>query len=314
MTTSVTFYGVRGSTPCACESSRRYGGNTSCVVVQPQQHPPIVLDLGTGLRFYGLDGDHDEPFNATALVTHLHWDHVQGIPFFGPLLAEGSMLDVYAPEQGTEALEDTMKRFLSPPYFPVGVSDLPGEIRFNELAEASFEVPGATINSAWVPHKGPTLGYRIETDDTSIVYISDHQQPGVSDLRVTDEVLELCDGADLLIHDAQYDELEFAVRADWGHCTVDFAVEVAARAGVGTLALFHHDPSHTDTRIDELTTAAAARGQRLGVGEVMAAREGVSIEYGQSCAATTPADGSIRFAEIAQQPLAGRALTGQALS
>lgn len=283
MTTSVTFYGVRGSTPCSCESSRRYGGNTSCVVVRHGENPPIVLDLGTGLRFYGLDGDHAEPFHATALVTHLHWDHVQGIPFFGPLLREGSVLDLYAPHQGTEPVEDTVTRFLSPPYFPVGVSDLPCELRFNELEAASFEVPGATVRSAWVPHIGPTLGYRIDSGDASIVYISDHQQPGVSDLSVTDEVLELCEGADLLIHDAQYDELEFGIRSDWGHCTVDYAVQVAALAGVGSLALFHHDPSHTDARIDELTRAAVARGRALGVHEVLAAHEGLTISYAERC-------------------------------
>lgn len=279
MPTSVTFYGVRGSTPCACDSSRRYGGNTSCVVVRPEGQPPIVLDLGTGLRFFGLEGNHSDPFRATALVTHLHWDHVQGIPFFSPLLTKGSVLDLYGPRQDVESLEKTVTGFLSPPYFPVGLKDLPCDIRFNELGAGSFDLPGATIRSAWIPHIGPTLGYRIECDGTSIAYVSDHQQPGVSNHDVDDEVVELCEGADLLIHDAQYDDFEFSIRSDWGHCTVDYAVEVAARAGVGTLALFHHDPSHTDTRIDELAAAAAVRGRERGIGEVIAAHEGLTITF-----------------------------------
>lgn len=279
MPTSVTFYGVRGSTPCSCDSSRRYGGNTSCVVVSPEGCPPIVLDLGTGLRFFGMEGDHGDPFRATALVTHLHWDHVQGIPFFSPLLSEGSVLDLYGPRQSVESLEETITRFLSPPYFPVGLKDLPCDIRFNELDAGSFDLPGATVRSAWVPHIGPTLGYRIECDGTSIAYVSDHQQPGVSNHEVAQEVLELCDGADLLIHDAQYDDFEFSIRSDWGHCTVDYAVEVAARAGVGALALFHHDPSHTDSRIDELTAAASVRGRERGISEVIAAHEGLTITF-----------------------------------
>jgi ribonuclease BN (tRNA processing enzyme) len=284
MPTSVTFYGVRGSTPSACDASRRYGGNTSCVVVSPEGCPPIVLDLGTGLRFFGLEGNHSDPFRATALVSHLHWDHVQGIPFFSPLLSKGSVLDLYGPRQSVESLERTVTGFLSPPYFPVGLSDLPCEIRFNELDAGTFKVPGAQIRAAWVPHIGPTLGYRIECDGASIAYVSDHQQPGVSNHEVADEVLALCDGADLLIHDAQYDNFEFSIRSDWGHCTVDYAVEVAALASVGTLALFHHDPSHTDTRIDELTAAASVRGRGRGIGEVIAAHEGLTITLDSSSA------------------------------
>ncbi|MCZ7628573.1 MAG: MBL fold metallo-hydrolase [Microthrixaceae bacterium] len=240
------------------------------------------MDLGTGLRYFGLQGNHGDVFRATALVTHLHWDHVQGIPFFSPLLSEGSVLDLYGPCQAKHSLEETVTGFLSPPYFPVGLKDLPCDIRFNEVDTGAFEVPGATVRSAWVPHIGPTLGYRIECDGTSIAYVSDHQQPGVADHGVAEQVLELCAGVDLLIHDAQYDDFEFSIRSDWGHCTVGYAVEVAARAGARTLVLFHHDPSHTDARIDELTAVAAVRGRERGIGEVIAAHEGLTITYGRA--------------------------------
>ncbi|MEZ5239273.1 MAG: MBL fold metallo-hydrolase [Microthrixaceae bacterium] len=277
MSASVTFFGVRGSTPCSCDSLRRYGGNTSCVVIRAPGEEPLILDLGTGLRFFGAEQHPGGPFRASALVTHLHWDHVQGIPFFPPLLVEGSQLDLYAPHQLDGSLEEVVTGFLSPPYFPVGLGELPCEIRFHELSAESFELPGARVRSAWVPHVGPTLGYRIEVGDVAIAYISDHQQPGVGSFAVDDAVLEICDGADLLIHDAQYDEMEFALRSDWGHCSVDYAAQVAAAAGVDTLVLFHHDPSHTDERIDALVAHTSERASGLGVREVVAAHEGLTV-------------------------------------
>lgn len=277
MATNVTFFGVRGSTPCSCDSSRRYGGNTSCVVIDPDGFPPIVLDLGTGLRFFGLEGSHPHPFSATALVSHLHWDHVQGIPFFGPLLTDESRLDLYGPVQEGSSLESTVKGFLSPPYFPVDLDQLPGDVEFHEVSPGSFEVPGAKVSAEWVPHVGPTLGYRIDCADVSIAYVSDHQQPGTGSRKVDPAVLALCEGVDLLIHDAQYDEFEFSMRSDWGHCTVAYAVEVAAQCGAAQLALFHHDPSHSDARIDELAAEAARLGHHLGVPDVVAASEGLTI-------------------------------------
>lgn len=275
----VTFFGVRGSTPCSSESHQRYGGNTACVVIERRDQEPIVLDLGTGLRFYGLHRAHQEPFRASALVSHLHWDHVQGIPFFSPLLCPGARLDLYGPAQEHSSLEDTVRSFVSPPYFPVGIDALPCEVVFHEVSAGELEVAGATVTVAEVPHVGPTVGYRVEADGVSVAYVSDHQQPGVGSMEVDRAVLELCEGVDLLIHDAQYDDLEFSMRSDWGHCTVDYAVEVAARAGARTLALFHHDPSHTDVHIDGLLDAARDTAQRRGVSEVFAAHEGLTVAF-----------------------------------
>jgi phosphoribosyl 1,2-cyclic phosphodiesterase len=268
---------VRGSTPCSCESLARYGGNTSCVVIEGAAHDPIVLDLGTGLRFFGLNRPFDEPFRGTALVTHLHWDHVQGLPFFSPLLVPGAHLDLYAPAQDGSRLEDAVRSFLSPPYFPVCIDDLPGEIVFHDTEPGTFDVRGATITAAWVPHVGPTLGYRVEVGDASIAYLSDHQQPGLGSTEVAPDVLKLCEDVDVVIHDAQFDDLEFSMRSDWGHCTVDYAVEVAAQAGARTLVLFHHDPAHTDVRVDELLEHARDVAAERGVAEVIAASEGLTL-------------------------------------
>lgn len=250
------------------------------MVIEPQAGDPVLLDLGTGLRFFGLDRPFDEPFRGTALVTHLHWDHVQGIPFFTPLLAPGARLDLYAPAQDGVSLADAVRSFVSPPYFPIGVDELPGEIVFHDTLPGTFGVGDeVTVRSSWVPHIGPTLGYRVEVDGVSVAYVSDHQQPGLGSTQVDPAVLDLCRDVDLLIHDAQYDDLEFSMRSDWGHCTVEYAVEVAAQAGARTLALFHHDPGHTDVRVDELLVQARELGEARGVGEVIAAAEGMTLSF-----------------------------------
>jgi phosphoribosyl 1,2-cyclic phosphodiesterase len=276
----VTFYGVRGSTPCSCEANRRYGGNTACVSVELPGAPPIVLDMGTGLRFWGAHLPADQPFLGHALVTHLHWDHVQGLPFFTPILRPGSELDVYAPPPGNGTLEHAFDEFMAPPYFPVRVHDLPGDLRFHAVVDHEFAIGDVRIVSRSVPHIGPTNGYRIERDGVSVAYISDHQQPLDGSTKVPDGVLELCADADLVIHDAQYTAGEFENKAHWGHCTVDYALHVAAQAGAHRVALFHHDPGHDDATIDSILCHAGLKARALGLTEVVAASEGYSVSIG----------------------------------
>jgi phosphoribosyl 1,2-cyclic phosphodiesterase len=246
------------------------------VVLDDPGHRPIILDLGTGLRFYGLTQPKDGTFSAVALVSHLHWDHIQGLPFFPPVLAPGARMDVYGPAQ-PEGLTQAFRTFLSPPYFPISVDDLPGTIKFNDVKPGSFTTDGAEIVVADVPHVGPTLGFRVTRGGVSVAYVSDHQQPGCMQMEVSDEVLALCDGVDLLIHDAQYTDDEFVTRDNWGHCTVDYAVNVAAQCGAKRLALFHHDPLHDDATLDALWKSASRAGAAAGVAEVFAASEGMTL-------------------------------------
>jgi phosphoribosyl 1,2-cyclic phosphodiesterase len=278
---NVSFFGVRGSTPCACRDLARYGGNTACVALEAPGHDPVVLDLGTGLRYWGETQPQDGTFRGSALVTHLHWDHVQGLPFFVPVLRPGARLDVYGPPPESMSLEAAFHEFLRPPFFPVEVTDLEGEIVFHDLLDEDLAVGDAKVTSRQVPHVGRTAGYRVQFDGSTIAYISDHQAPSDGSFTVDENVLELADGVDLLIHDAQYTPDEFPAKATWGHCTIDYAVHVAVEAGAKRVALFHHDPSHDDETLDALAKAAVVLGEAHGV-EVLAAYEGLSVAFGSA--------------------------------
>lgn len=274
----ISFYGVRGSTPCCAPELQRYGGNTSCVVVESGARSPLILDLGTGLRFFGQRSRDGQPFRGTALVSHLHWDHVQGLPFFAPVLAMGAELDVYAPACDGRSAREAFDQFMAPPFFPVGLEALPGRITIHDTPEARFEVDGWSVTGLEVPHVGRTLGYRISDGVHTIAYIPDHQQPELGSTTVAPNVVELAEDVDVLIHDAQFDDAAFVLKPDWGHCTVSYAVEVAAAASVSTLALFHHDPSHDDGRVDRLAAEARELGAARGVHDVIAAAEGSAID------------------------------------
>jgi phosphoribosyl 1,2-cyclic phosphodiesterase len=274
---TVTFWGVRGSTPCPEEGKRRYGGNTSCVALEAPGSDPILLDLGTGLRAFGATQPSDGSFRGHALVTHLHFDHVQGLPFFACADRPGARFDIYAPVQpGGQTLRDAVADFIRPPYFPVCCTEFRGDYRFHGVGDTDLVVGDAKVTVRTVPHVGDTNGYRVEMGGASVAYVSDHQQPVDPGADVSAGVLELADGADLLIHDAQYTSAEFAEKFHWGHCTVEYAVEVARRAGARRLALFHHDPGHDDDAVDAVLADARAAAEGSGI-EVLAAAEGLTV-------------------------------------
>ena len=273
----LTFYGVRGSCPCSGERYRRVGGNTACTAVSVDGEPPLVLDLGTGLRTLGdVLCRQDQPLEVTALLTHLHFDHILGLPFFAPLHDPAAVLTVYGPPQGGASLRDTLASVVQPPFFPVEMADLPGKLDVREVADEELTIGPFTVLAATVPHPGTTLGFRIGIGSTTVAYVPDHQAP--PDLRtVADGVRRLCDGADLLLHDAQYSDEEYRARPTWGHSTVAYAVRVAAECGVGRLLLFHHDPLHGDREIGALLRHARRLPDARRVGDVSVAVEGMTL-------------------------------------
>jgi phosphoribosyl 1,2-cyclic phosphodiesterase len=276
----IRFHGVRGSTPCHGDDIARYGGNTSCVSVAAPGENPLLFDLGTGVRYYGLACANGEPFRGSCLLSHLHWDHVQGLPFFSPLLNEEAELVVYAPGQnGGKAAADVLAETICPPLFPIGLEGFPGRLDIRD-AVPEFQLGGFEVASVPIPHVGETCGYRVTHRGRSVAYVSDHQQP-VGGAHIDDGVRRLCEGVDLLIHDAQYTPAEFARKRDWGHCTIEYAVWLAGEVGARRLALFHHDPTHDDDMIDQLAAGAAACGKQMGV-DVFAAYEGLAVDLGSA--------------------------------
>ena len=280
----VTFFGTRGSCPCAGEDYQRYGGNTSCVLITIPESDPLILDLGTGLRGLGtwlapqLKAE-GKPLRASALLTHLHYDHLLGLPFFSPLQDPGAVLNIYGPTQSDGPLSEVVPRAVQPPFFPLQLKEFRGEVRLHEAETADIVGDGYRAIARRVDHPGATVGYRVSSGDSVLAYIPDHQAPLDRQL-VPDAVHELCDGADVLIHDAQYSDEEFALLPDWGHSTVGYAVQVAVSCGVKHLVLFHHDPTHGDDEVDRLVALAQAIPGADQLESITGAREGETLAVG----------------------------------
>jgi phosphoribosyl 1,2-cyclic phosphodiesterase len=252
--------GVRGSTPAPGPEFVRYGGNTSCVAVSGDEDliPTLILDAGTGLRQVTplLNG---EPFRGTIVLSHLHWDHVQGLPFFQGGDTEKSRVTVLIPEQpGGASAEYVLALSMSPPHFPITPSQLRGQWTFGTLQPGELRIGPFTVLAREIPHKGgTTYGYRIGDGRSAVAYMPDHCPtnlgPGPEGLgEYHDAALDLAAGADALIHDASLLPQEVAAQASFGHAAADYAVGLGVRAGARRVVLFHHGPDRTDTELDKL--------------------------------------------------------------
>jgi ribonuclease BN (tRNA processing enzyme) len=229
-----------------------------------------VLDLGTGLRCWGESQPLDGTFKATALVTHFHFDHVQGLPFLACADRVGAQFTIYGPRENNQSVEDMFREFVRPPFFPVKLDELRGSYDCHDVLDDVFAVDRAKVIAKPVPHVGATLGYRIEADGFSVAYLPDHQAP--LDLTSIDPfVRELVSNVDLLIHDAQYNDADWETKAHWGHSTFDYAMHVAVQCGVGSLALFHHDPSRSDDDLTEELAMLAPTAAAAGIDTFVAA-------------------------------------------
>jgi phosphoribosyl 1,2-cyclic phosphodiesterase len=247
---------------------------------------PLIVDLGTGLRALGADLLKESrgiggPLHATALLTHLHFDHILGLPFFGPLQDPGFRLTMHGPAQANGSLKDALHAAVQPPVFPIHMDQFRGEMVMIDTRDEDFSIGSAKVMARSIPHSGTTLGYRIEAEGRSMAYLPDHQAP-LDRRSISDAVLELCRDVDLLVHDGQYTDDEFSAKADWGHSTVAFAVHVAAESRAKKLVLTHHDPSHDDSDLDRILSLARRLPEATGIDDVSLARESHSIDLGQS--------------------------------
>jgi phosphoribosyl 1,2-cyclic phosphodiesterase len=255
----VRFWGTRGSLAAPGPETLRYGGNTSCVEVTADG-TRLILDAGTGIRRLGAAIGGDEG-RVDVLLTHLHLDHILGLGFFQPLDRPGQEVHIWGPPSATLDLHARLSRYFSPPLFPVRLRELPCRLALHDTPGGEFAIGGFTIRADLVCHPGTTVGYRISDGVASIAYIPDHEPAlGAGEFPASatwTSGLELAAGVDLLIHDAQYTESEYACRVGWGHSSIPHALDFAALAGVRRLVTFHHDPSHDDTTLDRLLADAA---------------------------------------------------------
>jgi phosphoribosyl 1,2-cyclic phosphodiesterase len=277
----VRFWGVRGSIAAAGPETAQVGGNTSCVEVRVSgddggDETLIILDAGTGLRRLGeaLLGDPTRrPLSAHLFLSHLHWDHIQGFPFFGPAYAPGNTLRLYAPERcapngDVRAALDAQMRA---PHFPVGLDAMRATLSFGAVAAgAQLAVGAATVQTAAAKHPNGCLAYRVSAGGRSVVYATDTEHDASG--RVDRQLLELARGADVLVYDAQYTADEYAAKRGWGHSTAEEGARLAEAAGVGQLVLYHHDPTHDDWQIARIEAATRAR-----FAGTLAAREGLEL-------------------------------------
>ena len=265
----IWFCGVRGSTPAPGREFIGVGGHTSCLAIASSADGPpgLVLDAGTGIRTV-TDLLGDEPFRGTVVLSHLHWDHVQGLPFFAAADRHDARTRLLLPSPHADPTE-LLARALSPPHFPIGPAGLQGSWSIGRLDEGSCELEGLRVTACRVPHKGgPTFGLRVDGPGGSLAYVPDHL-PAASPPSA--ELAALVARVDLLVHDAEFTAGEAELARRYGHSTVDQAVSLARSAEVGELVLFHHAPGRTDAEVDALLAMTRASAPDV---TVSAARQG----------------------------------------
>jgi phosphoribosyl 1,2-cyclic phosphodiesterase/CheY-like chemotaxis protein len=288
------FWGVRGSIPTPGPQTVQYGGNTSCVELRADGEL-IVLDAGSGIRPLGVQLRNEfksRPINLSLLISHTHWDHIQGFPFFVPAYNPKNQVRILAFEGARKGLEATLASQMESPYFPISMQQMPGNLYVQELKDMEFRVGKVHIKASFMNHPGICVGFRIETSGGSIAYLPDNElfrrlrtsggDQGESNTafaeRQDQKLVEFICGCDVAIMDSQYDAEEYPDHVGWGHSCVDDTVDVAMKAGVKHLFLFHHDPDHDDAHIAKMLAGARVQAQEAGSKMIVdAAREGLEV-------------------------------------
>lgn len=285
------FWGTRGSIATPGPSTVEFGGNTSCAEVVTDAGARFIFDCGTGARLLGahLLAQKERPITGTILLTHTHWDHIQGFPFFAPLFIPGNVFRVCGPPGANTSLPDVLSGQMEYTYFPVELAQLGAKIVYQDLTEGTHQLESARVSAQLLNHPAIALGYRVEADGVSLLYLCDHEpywepvwhsnaEPGriESILHDGDRRHALfMQGADVVIHDAQYTPEEYPSRKNWGHSTYSYVTQLAVAAGVKRLYLTHHDPTHDDAFLLNIEQKAQAIADSMGSPlKVRCAREG----------------------------------------
>jgi CheY-like chemotaxis protein/phosphoribosyl 1,2-cyclic phosphodiesterase len=285
------FWGTRGSIATPGPSTNHFGGNTSCVEVVTNSGQRFIFDCGTGARPLGahLMATAPKPITAAILLSHTHWDHIQGFPFFAPLFVPGNRITVCGPQGAHSSLPDVLSGQMEFTYFPVELSQLGANIYYKDLTEGTHDCDGVRISTQLLNHPATALGYRIEADGASLLYLCDHEpfweplwhsdsEPGKLESILHDgdrRHAAFMENADVVIHDSQYTPEEYPAKKNWGHSTYSYVVQIAAAAKVKRLFLTHHDPTHSDAFLADLEQNAQQLVHSLGSQMLVScAREG----------------------------------------
>ena len=276
---NIKFWGTRGTRPTPGRRTLRYGGNTTCVEVRSASGKLLIIDSGSGIAELGSVLSPAGALETTLLVTHTHWDHIQGFPFFAPAYVPGTKLTVVGPAGSIKSLQAAFSDQMDPAYFPLRLDEVPAELEFIEKsAGETFEVAGMQVTPYELNHPIVTLGYRIEDDGAVFVFATDNElvafdgQGAEGELQrlARQSMVEWCRDADLLAHDAQFSIEEYQTHVGWGHSTFDEALMLAQDAGARQLAFVHHDPSHSDADVDALVEQALGNHRQSGGRELVA--------------------------------------------
>lgn len=281
----VSFWGVRGTLPVPGRKTVRYGGNTSCVSIKFPKNNLFIFDAGTGIKELSnyLISKKSKPTKAMIFISHPHWDHINGLPFFSPLYTKGNELEICGPLNGGMSMRELIAGLMDGVYFPINIKEFAAAVSFHNLGEERFDIDAIKIQTMFLNHPGQCLGYRLNYGGRSICYVTDNEMcPDSNRLYSENYVNKLTDfvaNTDVLITDCTYTDEEYEEKIGWGHSSITQVVELADRARVKTLYLFHHDPDQTDDDIDNKLKTAQAILERKGSSTIcVAPKEGESFD------------------------------------